>query len=100
LRPAALNTARFIVVGSATLDDTFTNLAAYKIASTWSANDFASCFNGGTLLTDVSGAVSAGLTTLYLGCGAPGTTTKNGHIRRFDYYPTRLSNAFLVGAST
>ena len=98
LRPAASNAARFVVVSAATLDGTFTNSTNYKHAAAWAVNDFAVSFNGGAVLTDTLGAVSPGLLTLGLGCGATGTPM-NGHIKQFDYYPERKANIYLQNYS-
>jgi hypothetical protein len=103
VRPATSDFARFTVnnVGAnqATLDATFTNSASFKAASAWVANDFATTINGAAVLTDGAGTLPA---IAVLGLGELGDTssTMNGHIRRFDYYPTRQTNAFLVSAST
>lgn len=99
LRPAASDTARFVVVSAATLDSTFTNSTLFKSGSGWALDNFATSFNGGAVLTDTLGAVSPGLLTLGIGCGATGTQM-NGHIRKFDYWPTRLANATLQQLST
>jgi len=101
-RIAATDTARFLVVdggvGQASLDNTFTSSAAFKSASAWAADDFATAFNGGTVGTDATGTLPT-VTSLQLGSAA-GSSIGNCHIRRFDYYPTRQPNAFLVSAST
>ncbi|TXH44496.1 MAG: hypothetical protein E6Q97_32715 [Desulfurellales bacterium] len=71
---------------------------AYKTAQAWEVNDFASVLNGGSASTDVLGTLPT-VTTLRLGHrDAAATDHLNGHIRRFDYYPTRLPNGFLTTA--
>jgi hypothetical protein len=103
LRFFGTETARFQVtdasVSQAILDATFVNLTPFKSASAWAANDFASSFNGAAVLTDGAGTVPT-ITSLNIGYTAVGADVMNGHIRRFDYYPTRQTNAFLVSAST
>jgi len=101
-RPVASDVARLIVVdggvAQATLDGTFVNLAAFKSAFAYAVNDFAHSFNGGAVLADASGTLPAP-TQICIG-SLGGSSQANGHIRRFDYYPTRMSNGFLVSAST
>jgi hypothetical protein len=103
VRPAASNIARHFVtdgaVGQCNFDETFVNSTAFKHAAAWALNDFAAAFNGGAVQTDAAGTLPT-VTTLGLGEFGIGTQQMNGHIRRFDYYPARLSNAFLVSAST
>jgi len=86
-------------VTQALLDATFVNLTAFKSATAWAANDFASSFNGGAVLTDAAGTVPT-ISTLGLGMSPVGTDCANGHIRTFDYYSSRLPNSFLQQAST
>ncbi len=103
VRPSASDVARLTInnggVNQATLDATFTSSASFKAASAWVANDFATTINGTAVLTDGAGTLPA---VAVLGLGELGDTssTMNGHIRRFDYYPTRLPNTYLVSAST
>ena len=87
-------------VAQVPLDATFANSTAFKAATAWAANDFAYSFNAAAVLTDAVGTLP---TLTHLGLGMyPGfpTLEMNGHIRTFDYYPTRLANTFLVSAST
>jgi hypothetical protein len=102
-RVQATDTARYIVsttsVAQATLDATFVNSTAYKHAAAWIANDYAASFNGAAVLTDAAGTIPT-VTVLGLGVLGAGTSTANGHIRTFDYYPTRLDNATLIARST
>ncbi len=79
---------------------TFVNLAAFKSAAAWSLNDVAFSFNGNAVATDTVATLPT-VTQLGIGQAAfQNNTQMNGHIRRFDYYPTRQPNAFLVSAST
>lgn len=98
LRAVGTDTARVQVtdggVGQALLDGTFTNSALFKAAYAWAANDFAFSFNGGAVVTDAAGTLPT-MTTLWLG-GAFTADAMNGHIRTFDYWPTRLPNTFLT----
>lgn len=99
-RPAASDLARIAVstaaVAQAVLDGTFTNSALFKSAAAWAANDFAHSFNGAAVLTDAAGTVP---TTPTLEFGLTSIQQMNGHIRTFDYYPTRMINADLVRLS-
>lgn len=101
IRATASDAARFIVqtggVSQAVLDGTFVNSTAYKAAAAWTANNYAYSFNGAAVLTDAAGTIPT-VTSLDLGMVAA-TQQANGHIRTFDYYPTRMINADLVRLS-
>jgi len=102
-RPAVSDLSRFFVTDggvnqTAITDGTFTNLTNFKAASAWALNDIGHAFNGSLLGTDTSATLPT-VTTLGLGEFGNGTQQMNGHIRTFDYYPTRQSNAFLQLAS-
>lgn len=63
-----------------------------RIAMAWKDDDYASVATGAALLTDASGPVPTGLTTLRIGViGAQA----NAHIRKVRFYPRRLSNSEL-----
>lgn len=100
-RSPTTDSANYIVtdggVAQATIAGTFSNLTAFKSAAAWAANDFVHVFNGASA-TDAAGTLPTA-TVCNLGGLAGGGTVMNGHIRRFDYYPTRLPNAFLQLAS-
>lgn len=83
----------FLTTG-AVAADTVTGIAyAYK------DNDFAASRNGGTVVTDTSGALPSP-TILGIGGNTAGSLFLSGHIRSIKYYPTRLSNAQLQALST
>lgn len=96
-RQAASDTGRFnaFTAGAAQsgIDGTFSNSTSFKAAIAYATNDLALSFNGGAIVPDASATLSGSYTGLYLGmvAGFP----MNGHIRRFDYYPTRLPNNVL-----
>ncbi len=73
---------------------TFVASAATAAALAYKANDFALCVDGGTVLTDTSGAVPSPATALHIGA-FNGNSILNGHIRQISYFPRRLSNADL-----
>jgi len=75
-----------------------TNSAAFKAAAVWAANDADLYFNGVATTPDAVVTLPAGITTLGMGCEFTSSSPCNGHIRRFDYYPTRLPNGFLTTA--
>lgn len=77
----------------ATNDFAVANSAAYRGAQAWAANDFAASVNGAAVLADAAGSLPT-MTTLQMG-GIAGGSQANGHIFRFDYYPSRLSNDVL-----
>lgn len=85
-------------VTQAGLNATFSNLTTFKSADAWSLDDFARSFNGAAVTTDALGTIPT-MTTVRIGSG-PSVGPSNGHILRFDYYPTRLPNDFLVRKST
>ena len=58
----------------------------------YAVDNFASVLNGGTALSDSSGAVPTSLDTLYIGQYYTGTLLINGTINRLTYWPQRLSN--------
>jgi hypothetical protein len=103
LRVLATDTARLQVTdGAATqalLDATFVNSTAFKHAASWALNDFAASLNGAAVLTDAVGTLPT-TTSLGLGVTVGSADQMNGHILRFDYWPERKANAFLVSAST
>jgi len=81
---------------------------AYKTAYAWDTNNFAICANGGAVVTDTTGTLAgAGVidsVTLggdfYQTSGPNSIYMKNGHIRSWRYYPTRLTNAQLQSLTT
>jgi hypothetical protein len=78
----------------------FVNSTAFKSAAAWALNDVAFSFNGNAVATDTVVTLPT-VTQLGIGQAAfQSFTQMNGHIRRFDYYPTRLPNTYLVSAST
>lgn len=71
----------------------------FRVAIAYSANDFAVSLNGSAVVTDVSGVMPTGLTTLRLGrsvWGAQGLMMAEG----VTYYPARLSDAEVQALST
>jgi len=97
---------RFTVVvsGGATADLSPGSASAntiFKIAGTYKANDFSATINGGSVVTDTSGAVPAGQTTMNIGAlSGGGLEFWNGHLRRITYYPRKLSNSEIQGITT
>jgi hypothetical protein len=63
----------------------------YNFAAAYKANDFAACIAGGTVQTDTSGTLPT-VDRLRIGTSQAGNYL-NGHVRRFAYYPRRLTNA-------
>ncbi|NBW14388.1 MAG: hypothetical protein EBR82_40960, partial [Caulobacteraceae bacterium] len=86
-----------VAQSGALTDFTFVNSTAFKHSLSWSVNDLAASLNGAAVTTDAVATIPT-TTSLGLGISTFGLPA-NGHIRRFDYYPTRLSNAFLQLAS-
>ena len=102
-RPVGSDVARWAEtvggVNQALLDATWINATSFKHAAAWALNDFAASFNGAAVVTDGVGTLPT-VTVLGVGVYGTGTAQANGHILRFDYYPTRLPNTYLVSAST
>lgn len=69
-----------------------TTTAVYKTAFALKTNDFAYCVNGNTVgLGDASNGVFETVTSIEFARDG----IRNGHIKQFKFYPTRLSNAQL-----
>jgi hypothetical protein len=78
---------------------TLSNSTAFKSSFAWALNDIAQSTNGATVTTDTSATLPTVTQLVLAGPGGNGNSFMNGHIRRFDYYPTRQTNAFLQSAS-
>lgn len=63
----------------------------FKLATVYKPNDFATVFNGGSVVTDTSGSVPT-VNVLHIGSRYGTEYFGNGHIRTITYYPTRLTN--------
>ena len=74
--------------------------SAFKNSLAYKENDFAASRDGNTVVTDTSGVVPTGLTTLRIGRNENTTQYLNGHIKSIQYYPRRLSNAQLQELTT
>ena len=70
-----------------------------KSAWAYAANDMAGSFNGGAVVTDATGAMPAGLTTVRFG-KLVAATMWSGYLRKMTYYNGRMSNADLVTLTT
>ena len=74
------------------------------IATAYSVNDFAASRNGGTVVTDTSGAVPASLSQMNIGADersqTPTSFYSNRCIKSLRYYKKRLANAKLQTLST
>lgn len=68
--------------------------ARTRYAIAYKANDFAASYNGAAVLVDNSGLLPPSPDRLAIGSTNGGAGSHlNGHLRRFLYYPRRLSNA-------
>ena len=74
--------------------------SAFKNSIAYKENDFAASRDGNTVLTDTSGTVPTGMTTLTIGRNGVTTQFFNGHIKSIQYYPRRLTNAQLQELTT
>ena len=72
-----------------------------KVASAYAVNDFAASRNGGTVVTNTSGALPVSLTQFNIGADPSGAAVNvsNSHIRTIAYYNRRLPNAQLQALS-
>jgi hypothetical protein len=94
--------ARFVSrisnVDQAILDKSVSLPGAYKMASAYMTDNFASTVNGDTVVTDITGGIP---TVNRLGIGSRnGLLQLNGHIRSITYYNTRLPNTTLQDLTT
>ena len=71
-----------------------------KHAAAYRVDDIASSANGSAVLTDNLATLPVGINTLRIGQEIGSTNYLNGWLRRFIYYPIRLSNAKLQELST
>jgi hypothetical protein len=67
----------------------------FKAALAYAVNDYSMSLNGGTPLTDTSGALPIGLSRLLIGNAENTTNPAGSLIRRITYYPVRLPDAQL-----
>lgn len=86
--------ASVATAGGAGIQDQPVRNVVGRIGWAWAVNDFARSIDGSIVLTDTAGAVPATLTTCQLGLGAGGSVL-HGHLRRFRFYPRRVSNTEL-----
>ena len=90
----------FIVTGGsvvATLNPAGTHVfgTPATVAVAYAVNNYAASANGGTVVTDTSGALPTGINNLNMGSLQTGASTINGYLRNITYYPTRLTDAQL-----
>jgi hypothetical protein len=78
---------------------TITYGTAFKLAGAFKVNDVAGCLNGGVVSTDGAATLSVSPNRIDLGA-APGASALNGHIKRFTYWPSRLTNVQLQSLTT
>ena len=86
-------------VAQASIDaGTVVSSTAFKLAASYTVNDFAVSKDGAAVVTDTSGTIPTP-TQLNIGSDASGNYV-TGHIARLRYYNTRLINSQLVELST
>ena len=74
-----------------------------KFSAGYAENDFAASLNGATTVTDTSGTVPSGISSLGIGHYYPPNPSSNlinGHIKSIKYYPRRLTNTQLQELTT
>lgn len=67
----------------------------FKVISAGKTNDFAFCFNGGTVTTDTSGTYPANVETFFIGRYLNAGYYMCGCMKSITYYPKRLTNTQL-----
>ena len=99
----SLNATSFVVNGGVAayqeVITTVSNTSPNSIAVTYKANDFMSAANGVLGIPDTSGAIPV-VNKITFGNRSDGARPLNGHIRSFQYYPTRLPNNVLQALTT
>jgi hypothetical protein len=70
-----------------------------KQASAFQADNFAHCFQGGTVITDSSGTMPSTISRMDIGHNWVPSFI-NGHISRLAYFPTRKSDQELIDLTT
>jgi hypothetical protein len=97
---AALVATQFVidggsaVVNAQTAGSAFSATASAKLAQAYELNN-SSIVSAGSAATDDTSCTMPTTTTARLGGDNSGTSNLFGHIRRLDYFPSRLSNAQL-----
>jgi hypothetical protein len=73
----------------------FSSTVFNKVSGSYKVNSFNAVLNGGTVQTDTTGAVPAGIDRLGIGIygSATGSTVLNGYIKSLSYYPIALTSA-------
>jgi hypothetical protein len=74
--------------------------AAFKVGAAWAVNDFAACYNGGTVDVDVAGSVGFSMLTMSFGRQGNNTAYLNGYIRQITYLARAVSDADLQTLTT
>ena len=64
----------------------------YRLASSFKTGSFEASANASIPLSDVSGTLSKNMNILQLGAFTTGASALRGHLRRFTYYPKKLTN--------
>lgn len=96
--PSATTPSFFVQVsGAGMCDVTSSTVAAGSVfaqANAYQTDNFAIATNGGAISTDLGGGVPS-VSRLLLGANTFNAAVINGHLRRFTYFPQRLSNSTL-----
>jgi hypothetical protein len=73
----------------------FSSTVFNKVSGSYKVNSFNAVLNGGTVQTDTTGAVPAGIDRLGIGIygSATGSTVLNGYIKSLSYYRIALTSA-------
>jgi hypothetical protein len=68
---------------------------AFRIAFSWKENDFKISLDGASPVSDTSGSIPSGLTTLRFAVSVSGSSYWNGTIRHLAYFPRALTSTQL-----
>jgi hypothetical protein len=93
---ATLTTSRILgfTSGSATIVLDSPATVQQSLAIAYKTDDSARSTNGGAIVSDTSGSIANGMSSIDIGRAA--SVSLNGHIKKIAYYPIRLSNTNLV----
>jgi hypothetical protein len=71
----------------------YTANTIFNICNAYKLDSFAMSLNGGAPITDIAGAIPTTIDRVFIGGNVAGTVTSAKTIRKFFYYPQRLTDA-------
>lgn len=87
----------YVGVTTTTNDSPFTWVVGtlYRCAFSFAQDDYNTSFNSSAVVNDTNGALFKNMILLRLGGTTTGSALLRGHLRRFTYYPKKLTNSEL-----